>query len=245
MRFDLGKTAVVALLAAAIACSSPTESAVNRLVEEVRLGDPLASSTYEDNKEALESEEALPLWIDTLRNDEDPGVKQWAARILGNIGDPEAVPALTEALGDHREVRDAATDALMQIGEEEAAAAFAEGLDNESRDAVVHCLVQLSRLESTEHVGAIVETAQSSDPLVAETAINTLGDIGASGAVEDLASIAVDDSRETSVRRTAIVNIGRIGGEGAQQQLDSIVETLQEQEGSEDLVEVAREATGQ
>lgn len=242
-------TFVVALaaLGVVVACASPTESAVDEIVEQVRLDDPAAQGTYAQNRELLESEEALPLWIEHLENDPNPGVRRWAAIALGNIGDAQAVPALTEALHDERDVRGAATGALVQIGEEEAAEAFAAALVAEEapRDSRIHCLVQLARLASADHVDAIVTTVRSEDPLVAETAINTLGDIGSEEAVEPLGAIAADPSADPSIRRAAVINLGRIGGEAAQAQLEAVGAALEDEEGAEELRQLATSTAAQ
>lgn len=235
-------TFVVALAAlGVVACASPTESAVNEIVEQVRLDDPAAQGTYAQNRELLESEEALPLWIDHLENDPNAGVRRWAAIALGNIGDPEAVPALTEALKDEREVRASATGALVQIGEEEAAGAFATTLTAEAvpRDARIHCLVQLARLGSADHVDAVAAAARSEEALVAETAINTLGEFGSEQAVEPLGAIASDPSAGLSIRRAAIINLGRVGGEAAKAELEALQAALEDEEGAEELQQLA------
>lgn len=238
---------VLAALGTVAACAGPTESAVNEIVEQVRLDDPAAQSTYAQNRELLESEEALPLWIDYLENDSDPDVRRWAAIALGNIGDPEAVPALTAGLHGERDVREAATGALSQIGEEEAAAAFADALaaEDASRDTRIHCLVQLARMENADHIDDIVEVARSSDSLVAETAINTLGDIGSEEAVKPLGEIATDPSTDPAIRRAAIINLGRIGGEAARAELEAVQAALEGEENAEELHQLATATTGQ
>lgn len=231
---------LVLIAGLAVACSSPTESAVNDLIEQIRLGDPLAPQTYEQNRELIESEEALPLWIEALQSSENADVRNWAARILGRIRDPQAVPALTEALEASREVRQSASDALVQIGEEEAARAFAECLRSESTDTQIHCLVQLSKLGTTDHVTTIVEVARTSqDPLVVKSAITTLGDIGAADAVDPLAEIALDSNRTDEVRRAAIINLGRIGTQTALNQLGDISNSLEDEQGVEALQELS------
>ena len=108
MQFRTRPLAAIVLLALCGACGSPLERAAGRLVEQARLDDPQVNETYQQNKELLESPEAVPLWIETLQSDDSPKVKRWAAVLLGNIGDETALPALTAALSaDDRDLRDA------------------------------------------------------------------------------------------------------------------------------------------
>ena len=53
------------LLAVTVACGSPVQRATNKLMEQVRLGDPLARETYEEDKDLLLSSEAVPIWTET------------------------------------------------------------------------------------------------------------------------------------------------------------------------------------
>lgn len=234
----------LALLVAVAACSSPVESAVGTLKEQVRLGDPLAQSTYQEQQELIESEEAIPLWIEALENDESAEVRQWAAQILGSSGDPAALPALTEALSDAREVREAAANAIHQYEPTQAAEAFANALANGTRDAQALALAHLSRLDQPEVVPAVVEAAASDDELIAGASINTLGDLGGPEAAEALAAIALDPSRPPDTRRSAITNLGRLGADTAADHLDSVISALEEsgEEPAEQLLENARSA---
>lgn len=231
---------VLALLVAVAACGSPVESAVGTLKEQVRLGDPLAQSTYQEQQELIESEEAVPLWIETLRNDEDAEVRKWAAQILGSTTDSAALPALTEALSGPREVREAAANAIHQYEPAQAAEAFADALTNGTRDAQALALAQISRLDQPEVVPAVVEAAASDDDLIAGASINTLGDLGGPEAAEALAAIALDPSRSPDIRSSAITNLGRLGADVAGEHLDSVISALEEDGG-----EVAEQLLGQ
>lgn len=223
-----------------IACGSPVENALRQLTEQVRLGDPLAEQTYADNRELLESEEAVPIWLDTLRTSESPQVKSWAARILGTIGDPEALPALAEAMSDTRDVRDSAVAAIIQFPDEQAADAFIEVLDSGTRDAKAIALARLSRLRAEQAVPAVAEVAADEDDLLAQTAMNTLADIRSDEAAAALARLATDASLDPGRRSLAIASLGRIGSAGADQQIQLVVEALQQEEGAEELLSQAR-----
>lgn len=238
--------APVVVLALAVGCAGGAESAVNQLAEQVRLNDPLATQTYEQSREQLESQEALPLWIDLLQEDPNNDVKLWAARILGNIGDPQAVPALTSALDAPKPVREEAANALLKIGEEEAAQAFTEALPDASSEAQIFLLVELEELDATDSIPAVVEVARGDSSLVAEAAITSLAGFGEAAVVaEPLRDLALDEGLDISVRQAAIRALGRVEGPEADQALQAVVDGLQEQGAAEELVTLAQETAGE
>ncbi len=233
---------VLALLVAA--CGSPLENASQLLVEQVRLGDPLAQQTYDENIEILESAEALPIWLDTLANDESDQVKEWAAQIVGNIGDASALPALTAAMSDSRDVRDAAVAAIRQFDDTAAAGAFAQALANGSRDAQIASLSQLSRLETGAElaVGAVAVTAASSDELVARTSVDTLSDIANDEACAALAGVVTNSAVSVEMRAYGLSALGRIQNDASAAQIDTVVAALQDSDddAAADLLAQAR-----
>ena len=221
---------LVLALIISTACGTPVENASQQLIEQVRLGDPLAQQTYDENVEVLESSEALPIWIDTLTNDDSGQVKQWAAQIIGNITDASALPVLTAAMSDSRGVRDAAVAAIRQFDDAAAAGAFAEALTTGTRDAQVTALSQLSRLETSADlaVGAIAVTAASSDELVARTSIDTLSDLASDEACTAIGSVAINASLTAEMRTYALSALGRIQSDTSAAQIESVIVALQE-----------------
>lgn len=235
--------AVLVLAFALTACGSPLDNASSQLMEQVRLGDPLAEQTYAENQELLESQEALPIWLDALRDNDSPQVRQWAARMLGNIGDAEALPALADAMSDSRDVRDAAVAAIRQFPDEQAAEAYVSVLEDGSRDAKALALARISRLEAAQDqaVPAVAGLAAEGDDLLAQTAINTLGDIANDEAATALGDLAVDESLDDGLRSAAIINLGRIESPAADEQVIRVVEALSEEEGAEELLSQAQD----
>ncbi len=219
---------VLAVLIAA--CGTPLENASQQLVEQVRLGDPLAQQTYNENIEILESAEATPIWVDALANDDSDQVKEWAAQMLGNIGDASTLPALTAAMSDSRGVRDAAVSAIRQFDDAAAAGAYAQALADGSRDAQVAALSQLSRLETGADlaVGAVAVTAAAGDELVARTSIDTLSDIANDDACAALASVATNSAVTAELRAYALSALGRIQTDASAAQIDAVVAALQD-----------------
>lgn len=232
--------AVLVLALSVIACGSPLENASSQLIEQVRLGDPLAEQTYAENQELLESQEALPIWLDALQHDDSPQVKQWAARILGNIGDASALPALAAAMSDSRDVRDAAVDAIRQFPDDQAADAFISVLSDGTRDAKALALARLSRLQTPKAVPAVASVASGGDDLLGQTAANTLGDIGTDEAAAALAKLAMDATLDPALRSAAITNLGRIDSPGVGEQITMVVESLSSEEGAGELLAQAR-----
>ena len=92
-------TVLTTFSAFAIACGGGG-GPLNALMNEVRLDDPRANRTYAESQAAIEVPESVPALIEFLANDESPKVRAWSALILGRIGDPQAVEALTAALSD-------------------------------------------------------------------------------------------------------------------------------------------------
>ncbi len=239
------RTLATLLLVATAACGSATDAAVNEVIEQVRLGDPLAQRNYAENKELLESAEAVPRWVDALATHESPAVQKWAAQMLGNIKDPTTIAALTSALGSSREVRDAAAAAIGGFSEEEAIDAYIAAVESDDRDAQTTALSLISRLPLPAAVPAVAGLARAGG-LVGKQAINTLGDIGDATAAEQLAQIALDGALEGDVRAAALQTLGRIEGDAASGQLDSLVESLDaaSDEASAELLETARGLQG-
>ena len=174
--------AALALAAFAVACGSPLQNAANRLIEQVRLGDPLANQTYTENEELLLSAEAVPIWTDALENSDSPQVQAWAAQMLGAIGDESTLPVLAAAMAGNRDVRDAAVDAIRQFPDAPAGSAFVMALESGNRDAEATALAQISRLETPEAVDVVAGIAGRGDSLTSRSALVTLGDIGTPGA---------------------------------------------------------------
>ena len=220
---------VLALLVTA-ACGTPVENASQQLIEQVRLGDPLAEQTYNENLEILESAEALPIWIDALENDDSNQVKQWAAQIIGNIGDTAALPALAAAMSASRGVRDAAVAAIRQFDDATASGVFAQALGEGTRDAQIAALSQLSRLETGADlaVGAIAVSAASSDELVARTSMDTLSDIANDEACAVIAAVATNAGLTPEMRADAVATLGRIQNDASAAQIDAVVAALQD-----------------
>ena len=233
--------AVLMLIAFAAACSGGG-GALNELLDQVRLDDPLADTTYRQNHEAIEVPENVPTLIEVLAGDPSPKARQWAALLLGRIGDTQGVSALTAALGDgDNGVRNRAAAALTQMGDDVAEDAFIEALGADSREAQLVVLIELEKVASVKAIPAIITVARVDDGMVSKNATDALGGIGDVSAVGPLSEMAVDTGLSETLRRSAIMNLGRIPGPEATESLGAIITQLGEQEGAEALVQLARD----
>jgi len=234
----------VILAAFVAACSGGSGGALNELFEQVRLDDPLAQRTYQENQAVIETPEAIPALVDALANDPSAKVRQWCALILGRIGDTQAVPALTAALSDSDSgTRDRAVASLVAIGEAEAEDAYIEALGSGSRDAKITVLVELEKAMSVKAIPAIVDAAHNNEGMLARQAIDALGGIGDGSAVAPLTEMALDAGMEENLRRAAILNLGRIDAPEADAGLQEVIAGLGEQEGVDELLQFARDQT--
>ncbi len=239
----LRRIALVCVLAVlAVGCSGGGGGALDDLIEQVRLDDPLSDRTYAENQAEIEVAASIPKLTDHLANDESAKVRQYCALILGRIGDPQAVPALTAALSDADQgVRGRVVDALGQLGEDHAETAFIGALQSGSDIAKNTVLVELERAASVTAIPAIAELASSNSGMVSKNAIDALGGIGDPSAVAPLSSIALDAAAPDDLRRAAIRNLGRIPGPEAVAAIAEVITGLGEQEGTEELVLLARD----
>ena len=119
-----------------------------------------------------------PLLIKTTREG-SPKARFWAATILGEIRDPRAVRALTDALLDHdAEVRSAATWALGQIADPAAAAIVSSML----RDIVwyvrAHAAEALGKMGVSHYVPALAGALCDRSWWVRKNALDALVRIG-------------------------------------------------------------------
>ena len=232
---------LVILVAFTAACSGGSGGALNELFDQVRLDDPLATRTYQQNQAIIETPESIPALAEALAGDPSPKVRQWSALILGNIGDVQAVPALTAALSDPDSgTRDRVATALSKIGETEAEDAFIEALRTGSRDAKIMLLVELEKLMSVKAIPAIADTARANEGMVSKNAIDALGGIGDASAAAPLAEIALDATMAENLRRAAIMNLGRMAAPEAEASLQEVIAGLGEQEGVEELLQLAQ-----
>ncbi len=155
---------------------------------------------------------ALPDLI-SLLNDRDLDVRAAAARALGKLADPDAVPALLGALEGRRPVpAGVVTMGLLHIGPA-AATPLADGLARD-RSATARAIAAelLGRLGGFQAADELISTLHSDpDPGVRAAAARALGRIGVPRAVPALESALVDDE-SAGVKRASAWALGELGG---------------------------------
>ena len=235
-------TILAALSMFPVGCAGGSGGPLNTLMDQVRLDDPLADRTYIQNQAVIEVSESVPALIEYLSNDESPKVHAWAALILGRIGDPQAVPALTAALSNNdADTRNRAVGALSLIGETEAEGAFIEALRSGNRDAQITALVELEKTLSINAIPAIADTARANNGMVSKNAIDTLGGIGDASVTAPLVELALSTNLDDNLRRAAIMNLHRMAVPEATEGLQEVIAGLAEQEGTDELLQLARD----
>jgi hypothetical protein len=89
------------------------------------------------------------------------GVRQAAARALGQIGDPQATPALIQALRDKKwEVRRAAAEALEKIGDPQATPALIQALRYEDVGVRQAAAWALEKIGDPQATPALIQALQ-------------------------------------------------------------------------------------
>jgi HEAT repeat protein len=173
---------------------------------------PVGRARAADLLGAAGYEAALPELTRLLR-DRDPDVRAAAARALGKLAVPSAVPALLGSLDARRAVpAGVVTMAILHIGPE-AAAPLADGLSlDHSGTARAISAELLGRLGGFQAAGRLIE-ALGSDPeeRVRAAAARALGRIGVPRSVPPLEAALMQDA-SASVKQAAAWALGELGG---------------------------------
>ena len=146
---------------------------------------------------------AVPALVEALK-DEDKDVRAHAAETLGNIGDPSAIPALTEALNDAG-VRIIATEALGKLGAS-GVPALVEALRCSHPGVNITAASALGRVRNAAAVSALIEALNHREPGVRATSAVSLGKIADGSAIPALMEALIDVDSE--VRNSAGVALG-------------------------------------
>jgi HEAT repeat protein len=146
--------------------------------------------------------------------DEDPDVREHAASVLGDIGDPRAVEPLIAALNDEVSlVREWAAEALGKIGDARAVEPLIAVLTDESQFVRAEAAEALGAIGDARAVEPLIVALQDEDFLVRGSAAEALGKIGDARAVEPLI-VALED-RMSFVYERAAKALGALEALGA------------------------------
>jgi len=148
-------------------------------------------------------------------------VRMHAAKALGRIGDPQAVPALMPLLQDKvKAVREEASSALAAIGSA-AVSALLLALQHEEWLVRLHAVEALGKLKSPDAVDPLLRTLfNDRDSAIREDVVRALGAIGDARAVDYLVTVM----KEPTLRLLAVEALGHIGDRRAVPLLRLVVE---------------------
>jgi HEAT repeat protein len=135
-------------------------------------------------------------------------VRMHAAKGLGRIGDPDAVPALMPLLQDKvKAVREEASGALAAIGVA-AMAGLIEALQHDDWLVRLHAVEALGKLKSPDSVEPLLRTLfNERDSAIREDVVRALGVIRDGRAVDYLVAVM----KEPGLRLLAVEALGHIG----------------------------------
>ncbi len=172
----------------------------------------------------LQMERELPEMLSQLRED-DPALRRQAARMLGESGNPKAIPDLVRALEDsHRGFQEAAMDALVAIGGAETIRELSRlvaGGKVYARNAAIEILEKIGR-EAPE---LLMHLFQDGNDTIRIIAANIFGNLHAEEAVPSVIDLLSDNN--PNVRCAALNALGNIGD---RESLPSIREYMEDPE---------------
>ena len=167
--------------------------------------DPTLIDAFPPETEA--EAEPLPTLVEELKSSEDPQVREEAAQTLGDLGEPEALPALIEAAEHDRSlaVQLAAETAIHKIGVDELIWLSLNHEDPVIREAAVDALRVASSHRSVDALRQALATDE--DSRVREASAEALAKIGGEKAEQALLDAALNDE-EAVVREAAVRGLG-------------------------------------
>ena len=146
--------------------------------------------------------------------DENAGVRAAAARSLGHLSDPRAVPPLIDVLADSDgEVRSAAVEALADLGDPRAIGPIAGLLKDPVADVKRNALGALSHFDQAVPTAPVVALLDDPDADVRHEAIDLLEHLHARSAAGAIARLIHDPSPD--VRHSVVSTLGNLGAQSA------------------------------
>ena len=142
----------------------------------------------------LNASEAVPVLIDVLRG--YVGVRSLAATALAHIGDPQAVPALKDALADKSiNLQLAAIKSLGQLGGENSLPSIINFLQSNDPRVRRTTALTIGALKANKAAEQLLDMARNdTSPLVRPAAIEAIGLLGNSNMIPHLLPMATDSN---------------------------------------------------
>jgi HEAT repeat protein len=156
-------------------------------------------------------------------DDPDEAVRDRAARALGDLRDPVAIPALVAAVGDGRAGRGAVW-ALTQFDDPRLAAALTRALAGPDATARALAAGKLAELGDRDAVPALLAALGDPEPHVREEVARALGRLGDTAALEPLLDALRADAG-AHVREEAATAVGALGA-ADEHAVDALVAAL-------------------
>ncbi|MEA2255433.1 MAG: hypothetical protein QOG35_1478 [Solirubrobacteraceae bacterium] len=148
-------------------------------------------------------------------NAADVGVRDRAARALGDLRDPSAIPALAEAVSRDGSSGRGAVWALTQFDDERLVAPLVVALSHADATARALAAGKLAELGDPDAVPALVRVLRTDgDAHVREEAARALGRLGDAAALDPLLTALRDDPGD-HVREEAAAALGALGDQRA------------------------------
>lgn len=150
-----------------------------------------------------------------------------AAEVLGRFAHPDALMALEMAMHDGTlsgEARGAAARAIGDIGHYAGKDMLEAGLISDSADVREASARALRDIRGNVEASLVVDLLADSEDAVARQAALTAGALREATALDALAALVTDQSRDDLVRRDAAWALGKIGDGSAREVLRSVSE---------------------
>jgi HEAT repeat protein len=149
-------------------------------------------------------------------------VRRAAAEAVGELGDPQAVPALIQTLGDSDgEVRRAAAEALGELSDPRAIPALSRALGDSDESVRRDAVRAIGKLGDPQAVPGLIQTLSDRDREARQAAAEALGKLHDPQAVPALIQALSDRNRE--VRQAAAE---ALGGHGDLQAIPRLIQAL-------------------
>lgn len=170
----------------------------------------------------LKAEELMLQQYITGLKDKKDAVRISSAKSLGEIGKPEVVEALRDALSDKsKSVRLEVINALSKIHNDASVSALGVAIRDKDTKVRLAAIDALANINSKSAIGPLIDATKDKDNKVKISAINLLGSLGDESVIPTLSPLVAD--KNIKIRLVTIYAVGSIGGVEAIRALSTAV----------------------